>query len=138
MNLLQILLNEIIFLPDGSTCEGHEISGYEGHITGKDKSGNLMIRDAGGNSISIHSLPFSGTSLHIHEGAGGTAQFKHDAGKGPNRYSQINSYDAAMADGGTDAYTAMSNLMQAMGYKPTALDKVIREVKEQMAKERGE
>mgnify|MGYP001594863022 CR=1 FL=1 len=47
--------------------------------------------------LSVLSLPNLGTSLHIHEGAGGSAHFKHDKGKGADKYSQINSYDAAMA-----------------------------------------
>lgn len=55
--------------------------------------------------LTIRDFPASNFQLHIHEGAGGITHFKH----GKN-YSEINSYDAAMADGGKPAYDAMDAL----------------------------
>ncbi len=57
-------------------------------------------------NLTIRNLPFSGTQLHIHEESGGTSHFKYP----DNTYSKINSYDAAMADGGKPAYDAMKLL----------------------------
>ncbi len=65
MDLLRILLGDVIFLPDGSTISGNEISGYEGSVTGKDRSGNLITRNASGDLMTVRSLPASGTQLHI-------------------------------------------------------------------------
>ena len=58
--------------------------------------------------LTIRDLPFSGTALHIHEEEGGISHFKHRDGT----YSEISSYDAAMADGGKPAYDAMEVLEQ--------------------------
>ncbi|OGJ13272.1 hypothetical protein A3K82_01800 [Candidatus Pacearchaeota archaeon RBG_19FT_COMBO_34_9] len=55
--------------------------------------------------LTMRDFPASGFQLHIHEGVGGITHFKH----GKN-YSEINSYDAAMADGGKPAYDAMEDL----------------------------
>src|SRR3989338_10470860 len=44
--------------------------------------------------LTIRDLPESGVQLHIHEQPGGKAHLKYNDGT----YSEINSYDAAMAD----------------------------------------
>ena len=59
--------------------------------------------------LTIRNFPASGTQLHIHEEPRGITHFKHSDGT----YSEINSYDAAMADGGKPAYDAMK-LLEAL------------------------
>jgi hypothetical protein len=98
MNLLEALLGDIIFTPDGRMLNGDEMSlGQDMQI----KKSYARCTDGG---MTIRSLPASGTQLHIHEEAGGITHFKHSDGS----YSQINSYDAAMADAGKSGYEAQS------------------------------
>ncbi|MFA5071879.1 MAG: hypothetical protein WC511_05995 [Candidatus Pacearchaeota archaeon] len=70
------------------------------------------------SDLTVINLPFSGTSLHIHEEAGGITHFKHDKGKNAERYSEINSYDAAMADAGKPAYDAMEIVEKMLKMNP--------------------
>lgn len=57
--------------------------------------------------LTVRDLPASGFQLHIHEEAGGYTHFTHLT-NGEKSYSEINSYDAAMADGGPSAYEGLS------------------------------
>ncbi len=57
-------------------------------------------------NLTIRDFPASGFQMHIHEKPNGITHFKYP----DNTYSEINSYDAAMADGGKPAYDAMELL----------------------------
>lgn len=104
MNLLSILLSETIFAPDGRVLDPDTMQPQD-FDTGLNYPHTTYRKD---RDLTIRSLPASGTQLHIHEGANGMAHFKHDVGEGPEKYSQINSYDAAMADAGSSGYVALS------------------------------
>lgn len=86
-----------IFTIDG-TVDSNSLGMYEPLKI--QPSPNLTIRD----------FPASGFQLHIHEEAGSKAKLK-----GYNGQSiEINSYDAAMADGGKPAYDAMEKLNESL------------------------
>ena len=55
----------------------------------------LYTGGSGGTKLTIRDFPASGFQLHIHEGEDGTAKLKDYKG---NKISEMNSYDAAMAD----------------------------------------
>lgn len=55
----------------------------------------LYTGGSGGIKLTIRDFPSSGFQLHIHEGQDGTAKLKDYKG---NKISEMNSYDAAMAD----------------------------------------
>lgn len=103
MNLMQMLLNEIVIGPDGRELNPDTMT-YEDFHPPKTYKPN--------SGLTIRSLPALGTQLHIHEGAGGTAQFKHDVGEGSDKYSEINSYDAAMADAAPLSHEAIGRLIK--------------------------
>lgn len=97
-NIGDSYLNKPSFFTTNGAVELGSVNGYE--PIKLQPTPNLTIRD----------FPNLGFQLHIHEENGGYTHLKFEKGKGPDKYFEINSYDAAMADGGQKAYGVMANL----------------------------
>lgn len=89
-----------IFLPNGQCVDGDSV-GFMGNVGSNPAGSNIRANE----NLTIRDLPALGIQLHIHEEEGGKPKLIN---YGRIKLSELNSYDAAMADGGAPAYEAMT------------------------------